>query len=93
LVAVSNILVVALAGHAHAVSSWPCGSLPVSLDKNITSNKINESLNMSNKQYMKKYIAKFTLFMQIHNVQIFSEEAHHLHEVFKEYYRHITRGV
>jgi len=30
--AVSNTSVVALAGFAHAASSWPCDSLPVSLD-------------------------------------------------------------
>jgi len=32
LVAVNNTPVVALAGHAYAASSWPCDSLPVSLD-------------------------------------------------------------
>jgi len=32
LVAVNNIPVVALAGRAHAASSWPRDSLPVSLD-------------------------------------------------------------
>jgi len=32
LVAVNNTLVVALAGRAHAASSWLCDSLPVSLD-------------------------------------------------------------
>jgi len=32
LVAVNNTPVVALAGRAHAASSWPCDSLPVSLD-------------------------------------------------------------
>jgi len=31
-----------------------------------------------------KNIALFTLFMQIHNVQIFSEEAHHPHVVFNK---------
>jgi len=33
LVAVNNTLVVTLARHAHAASSWPCDSLLVSLDK------------------------------------------------------------
>jgi len=32
LVAVNNTLVVTSAGRAHAASSWPCYSLPVSLD-------------------------------------------------------------
>jgi len=32
LVAVNNTPVVALAGRVHAASSWPCDSLPVSLD-------------------------------------------------------------
>jgi len=30
------------------------------------------------------YIAKFTLFIQIHNVQIFHQKAHHLHVVFNK---------
>jgi len=32
LVTVNNTPVVTLAGRAHAASSWPCDSLPVSLD-------------------------------------------------------------
>jgi len=32
LVAVNNTPVVVLPGYAHAASSWPCDSLPVSLD-------------------------------------------------------------
>jgi len=36
LVAVNNTPVVALAGRVHADSSWPCDSLPVSLDITLT---------------------------------------------------------
>jgi len=43
---------------------------------------------MNNKQYIKQNITLFKLtmynFMQIDNVQIFSEEAHHLHVVFNK---------
>jgi len=35
LVAVNNTPVVASAEHVHAASSWPCDSLPVSLDSNL----------------------------------------------------------